>query len=331
VIIEGEKMGKSKGNVISLSEILKNYGADLFRFYISQNADFSAYMDFRRKEIEAVRNHILKFLRFVDDKIEHIKVGNLKYENIKSKYSHVIISMITKKFIEAEKSLEEVNIRRYLQVSFYETFNLLQDYYRISTNEKDKLGVTKILFPTWIQMLSFTIPHLCEEVWEKIGKKEFISTTPLINIKDKYVRDDLEEEFEYITRLVEDILNIKKIIKSTRIKVVYIYIAPKWKYELKHIIHMKKGNFKSIMNELEKNKEIVKDNHTISFIKNQIKDRIWEKKLLQIDEVNLINEYMTYIETRVSNKIIMNSDFDPQQRSSKAVPFKPAIYIKSTK
>ncbi|KKK49852.1 hypothetical protein LCGC14_3130890, partial [marine sediment metagenome] len=30
-------------------------------------------------------------------------------------------------------------------------------------------------------------------------------------------------------------------------------------------------------------------------------------------------------------KIIINSDFDPQQRSDKAVPLKPAIYIKSTK
>ena len=331
VIIEGEKMGKSKGNVISLSEILKTYGADLFRFYISQNADFSAYMDFRRKEIEAVRNHILKFLRFMEDKIECLKVEQVKYENIKFKYSQVIISLITKKFVEAEKSLEGVNIRRYLQVSFYETFNQLQDFFRISRNEKDKLGVIQILFPTWIQLLSFTIPHLCEELWERIGNTEFISTIQLLNIKEEHVRDDLEEEFAYITSLVEDILNIKKIIKSTRIKVVYIYIAPKWKYDLQNIIHMKKGNFKSIMNELENKKEIVKNKQTISYIKNQIKDRIWESKLSQIDEYILINEYMNYIETRVSNKIIINSDFDPQLRSIKATPFKPAIYIKSTK
>ncbi|KKM59890.1 hypothetical protein LCGC14_1547490, partial [marine sediment metagenome] len=102
--------------------------------------------------------------------------------------------------------------------------------------------------------------------------------------------------------------------------------APKWKYDIKNLVHLKKSNFNSIMNEIKNKKEFVINKLTISFIKNQIKDRIWENKLLEIDEVTLLNEYLAYIEARVSDKIIINSDFDPQQRSDKAVPLKPAIY-----
>lgn len=58
VIIEGQKMGKSKGNVIQLGLIQSNYSADLFRFYISHSADFGINMDWREKQIQIVKNHI---------------------------------------------------------------------------------------------------------------------------------------------------------------------------------------------------------------------------------------------------------------------------------
>ena len=331
LIREGQKMGKSKGNIISLADLQTQYSADLFRFYISHSADLGIKLDWIEKKIQALRGHILRFYNFV---IQHSNgINSIKgdYTDIRSKYSKVVLSHFLRNIQNARESLNDLNLRRYLQLSFYETFNLLQEFYRISTFNIDMQVVVKTVFPLWIQMLSFTMPHLCEELWEKLGYKQFLSNSPLLKINDEYIRDDLEEEFTYIKNLVEDVLNIKKIIKSVGIEGIYIYTTSKWKFDLKNIIYLKRGNFKSIMKEIQNNKEFVKDKQTISFIKSQIKDRIWENKLSQIDEVNLINEYTTYIETRVSNKIIMNSDFDPQQRSSKATPFKPAIYIKPTK
>ncbi|GAG57771.1 unnamed protein product, partial [marine sediment metagenome] len=125
--------------VISLANIQKNYGADLFRFYISHNSDFSAYMDFRKKEIETVRNHILKFFEFFSDKVNPLREQKAKYENIKSNYSKAMLSKIIKKFVEAEAALKEFNIRRYLQTSFYEAFNLIQDFSRDTDNIDDFL------------------------------------------------------------------------------------------------------------------------------------------------------------------------------------------------
>jgi len=55
VIIEGQKMGKSKGNVISISNIISNYSADLFRFYISHSGDFGISVDWREKQIQIVK------------------------------------------------------------------------------------------------------------------------------------------------------------------------------------------------------------------------------------------------------------------------------------
>ncbi len=331
LIREGQKMGKSKGNIISLADIQNKYSADLFRFYISHSADLGVKLDWIEKKIQTLRGHILKFYTFIIQHSNGINVVKGDFNNIQSKYSKVVLSLFLKNIENARESLNDLNLRRYLQLSFYETFNLLQEFYRISKFDKDKQEVAKIVFPLWIQILSFTMPHICEELWEKLGNEQFLSNAPLLMINSEYIRDDLEEEFAYIKNLVEDVLNIKKIIKSVGIEGIYIYTAPKWKYDLKNIIYSKKGNFKNIMNELKNKKEYANDKRTISFIKNQIKDRIWENKLSQIDEVTLLNEYLAYIEARVSDKIIINSDFDPQQRSDKAEPLKPAIYIKSTK
>ena len=55
VLSEGSKMSKSKGNVILLNKIADDYGADLFRLYCVGTADFGSTLDFRKKDVEAMR------------------------------------------------------------------------------------------------------------------------------------------------------------------------------------------------------------------------------------------------------------------------------------
>ncbi|KKK43235.1 MAG: Leucine--tRNA ligase, partial [Candidatus Lokiarchaeum sp. GC14_75] len=209
VIIEGQKMGKSKGNVISLAEIQQKYSADLFRFYISHGADFGAHMDFRVREIDSVKNHIQKFYKFVSDKIRESKNTLEEFKVINTLYSKVMLSKIIRKFIEAERSLKEFNVRRYLQISFYEIFNVIKDFFQYTDDKNDFLIIFKIIYIDWLKILSLTIPHLCEELWELSGYQGFISAQIWGDFNRGYVDDELEVEFRYIENVVEDILNIK--------------------------------------------------------------------------------------------------------------------------
>ena len=327
VIIEGEKMGKSKGNVIPLAEIQKNYGADLFRFYISHSADFDVKVDWAEKKIQIVRNHIQKFFVFFSEKIEQSKDIQLKYENIKSKYSKVVLSKVTKKFIEADKALEEFNIRRYLQISFYEIFNLIQDFCRDTEIKDDFLFIFKAIYPDWLKFLSLTIPHISEELWEIAGNKSFLSTEVWDVFNKSYIDNDLEIEFEYIVTIIEDILKIKKIVKNQKTNIVYVYTAPAWMYKALDIINLKKNNFDGIISEMRKDGNLMNNKQLIPFIKNQLKERIWEKKFPKIDEVSLLQQYKSYIEKRLNSSLIINSEFDPKKRSNKSKPFKPGLYI----
>ncbi|MFX1448648.1 MAG: class I tRNA ligase family protein, partial [Promethearchaeota archaeon] len=237
------------------------------------------------------------------------------------------LSKCNNKFIEAEKSLEEVNLRKYLQLSFYEVFNILQEFSKFAENEKDLPEVFKIVFSDWIKMLSITMPHLCEELWEKLGNTEFLSSIIWTDFGDNYVDNELELEFGFISEVVDDILNILKIVKSGNSGNIYLYTAPIWKQQVYDIINAKKGDFKKIIEECKFSNSLMKNKDLIPYVKNQIKDRIWKKDSPPLKEKALLEEYKDYIEKRVNKKIHVNSDYDPKNRAVKAVPFKPAIYV----
>lgn len=327
VIIEGQKMGKSKGNIITLADIKRRYSADLFRFYISHGADLNVVFNFRVKEIESIKNHVNKFFTFIADKIIQANSIVAKYEDLKTSYSKVILSKIIKKFTEADKALEQFNIRRYLQISFYEIFNLVQGFSRDVDDEGDFLTVTKIIYPDWLKILSLVMPHLCEELWEIAGNEGFISTEIWSSFKEIYINNDLEIEFKYIVSVIEDILNIKKIMKNQKSNKIYLYIAPEWKHKVLDVINTKGDHFNGIISELKEVKELMSNKQLIPYVKNQLKDRVWEKKLPQADEFCLLEQYKSYIEKRVNSVIIINSEYDPKQRLIKAIPFKPGIFI----
>ncbi|MFX1432268.1 MAG: leucine--tRNA ligase [Promethearchaeota archaeon] len=327
VIIEGQKMGKSKGNVISLADIQNKYSADLFRFYISHSADLGINMDWKEKEIQAVKTHINRFYNFFSENSQEIQDLELQYKNLKSKYAKVIISKIIQNFLEVDKALKQYNLRRYLQLSFYETFNLIRDLKKFVENKEDFKIVFKLIYKDWLKVLSLTMPHLCEELWEISGNRGFISYSVWRDLNITYLNEELEIEFNYISNLIDDILSIKKIIKSQEYNAVYIYTAPNWKQVVLNVVLSKKGNYNIIIDELKQETDLMKNQDIIHFIKLQIKDRIWEKILPQLSENELLKQYLGYIEKKVDTKVILNSEYDPKQKSNKAIPFKPAIFI----
>lgn len=77
-------------------------------------------------------------------------------------------------------------------------------------------------------MLSVFCPHICEELWEKIGNKGFISLAEWPKADEKKIDLKLEKQEQQIEELADDINNILKIVKSKNQKVNkgYVYVLP---------------------------------------------------------------------------------------------------------
>ena len=229
----------------------------------------------------------------------------------------------------AEESLKEFNLRKYLQIAFYETNLLIQDFRRNSKDENEFLMVFKIIHADWLKILSLAIPHLCEELWELAGNESYLSQVIWKGFQEKFINEDFESEFQYILNVIEDITNIKRVIKSEGIDKVYLYTAPLWKYKIDNIIISHEGNLKAAMNDIKSNSDLISNREAVNYAKKRNKERIWEFNRYDIDEERVLAEFEDVINNKSKSEIILNSDRDPKQKSKNALPNKPAIYIES--
>ncbi|MEJ2250204.1 MAG: hypothetical protein P8Y97_11165 [Candidatus Lokiarchaeota archaeon] len=122
-------------------------------------------------------------------------------------------------------------------------------------------------------------------------------------------------------------MKIKKVLKAKKIDKIYLYISPKWKYLVNELIVKYNGEFKQIIEMVEDLNIRVEKKQLFHYIKSQIKNRIWDHSTLRINEELILREYKTYIINKIGNQIIINSIYDPQNKSLKANPLKPAIFM----
>ncbi len=146
---DGEKMSKSRGNTVDPIDTTKKFGVDPMRFFLVSVA--SPDKDFNWSELGIVGAY--KFLNKIFDFFN-------SFENKKN----------TKNFdFILNKAIKDIT-------NYYETFE-----YRKITIELRKLfgiiekeGCSKESFEVFLKLLNPICPHFCEEVWEKIGNKNFI-------------------------------------------------------------------------------------------------------------------------------------------------------------
>lgn len=143
---DGQKMSKSKGNVVSPDEVIKNYGADTLRIYEMFMGPFEQAIQWNEQGVKGVH-------RFLN------KLWGLE---TKEKSSPEVVIYVDKMIAKIENELEKMKFNT--PIAFLMEF---VDF--VSDKDLGKKEMEKILI-----VFSVFAPHFCEELWEKLGKKESI-------------------------------------------------------------------------------------------------------------------------------------------------------------
>ena len=196
---DGEKMSKSRGNVINPDEVSKKYGMDTARFFLLSLATPEKDRDWSEEGIQGS----LKLIRNIFNKFETIKIGKSNPKTI-SKLNK-IIKEVTNQIESFKYNLAIIKIR--------ELFNSFGE-------EESKDALEKSL-----KLLHPFCPHITEELWEKIGGKGFISLAKWPEADESKIDENLEKQEEMIKKIVSDIINIKNL-TGDKNPCVYIYAVP---------------------------------------------------------------------------------------------------------
>ncbi|OYT34484.1 MAG: leucine--tRNA ligase [Candidatus Aenigmarchaeota archaeon ex4484_52] len=319
VLCEGQKMGKSKGNVIALSTISSKYFADLFRIYIITNASFSSPVDWKEKEVKIMEKQLEKFYWTIEN---IISCKSKKIQNNENAF--VFESRFNKILIRSIAAANQFNLQKYAQMGFYDISNLVYEY--IANNKKNSVALHKCI-KNWIILLSPLIPHIAEELWQKTGEKKFVSVCNLPKITSKDIDEELIEKYDFIEKIIKDINNIKKIINA-KPKKINLYIAENWKYFAfnKSVEIEDKANLFSVLMSDARIKKHGKD--AANYIKYLQKNPPLKKTDMS-SEYEILKKEIDYISKCVGLEVcVLNSDdFEGNLKANRASPSKPGIEL----
>ncbi len=199
---DGEKMSKSKGNVILPESVSKKYGIDTARAFLISLAAPDKDINWNEDGIKGS----LKFTNKLFEYFENVKIGNSD-SKIESKLNK-IIKEVTNQIENFKYNLAIIKIR--------ELFNSLPQETSKEVLEKS----LKLLHPF--------CPHITEELWEKIGNKNFISLSEWPKVEEKKINEFFDKQEQALDKLVSDISNILKIVQSKGddASKIYIYVIP---------------------------------------------------------------------------------------------------------
>lgn len=142
----GEKMSKSKGNVVNPDDVVKEYGADVFRMYEMFMGPFDQAVPWDTNGIEGVR-------KFLD------RVWNLFEMDVPNPFSDL-------------ETIYHQTVKKIGDGIEFMHFNTCVSQLMILSNAfADAGGVPSDMRKGFIQLLAPFAPHLADELWEKIGEK----------------------------------------------------------------------------------------------------------------------------------------------------------------
>ncbi|MBC7086398.1 MAG: leucine--tRNA ligase [Methanomethylovorans sp.] len=337
VSLEGQKMSKSKGPLLTLRTAVNKYGADISRLYILSSAEQTQDADWRNSGVEAAKKQVERFYSFAREIIEAGAVcgmcGELKL------IDKWMLSRLQQRIRETNKDMLALRTRSALQNAFYLLLNDIKWY--------QKRGGSNLLYDildTWVRLMAPFIPHVCEEIWHAMGHRgdDIVSLAPYPIFNPELIDKNAELAEELVDNTLEDIEEIIKVTKMTPKKVV-LYTSPTWKKRIfQTALKMQSENelnggvlIKKLMSD-PANRTYGKDipkfvQKIVSDINSMKMERLEMFAGYELDELEILRENKIFFEKEFGCPVeIYSADdpsYDPENKSKFAVPMRPAIYI----
>ncbi|MDP4879464.1 MAG: leucine--tRNA ligase, partial [Opitutales bacterium] len=150
---DGEKMSKSRGNVVNPDVIIESYGADALRLYLMFLGPLEAMKPWNTKGIEGIARFLRKVWRLVvaDDGSVNVKIGAGEIDTESERVLHATIKKVTQDYTTLG-------------------FNTAISQMMICINQLAKAEtLTKDSVETFIKLLAPLAPHQAEELWQRLG------------------------------------------------------------------------------------------------------------------------------------------------------------------
>ena len=221
---KGQKMSKSKGNVIDPLTIIDEFGADALRFTLISMSSPGRDVKLSIDRVKGYRNYITKIWNtFSYCEINNIfKLKKIKLINIKNPANQWIVKTLNLYKQKIKKNINDYRFDEAAKNIYLYIWNYFCDWYiefskpLLNSKNKQIVEETKnVLFHVQMENLSLLhafIPFVTEELWSLSNLKK-IHKTDLVNFnfkKDvKLKKTNGAKDIDFIINFITDLRSIK--------------------------------------------------------------------------------------------------------------------------
>ena len=142
---DGDKMSKSKGNVVDPLDVVDEYGADVLRTYVLFMGDYAAATPWSENSVKGCKRFLERVAGLTD-----LVQGEGVTKELETPF-HKTIKKVSSDFEETKYN-----------TAIAAMMGLLNDIYAKGSLTRDELV-------TYIKLLCPVAPHICEEIYSQIG------------------------------------------------------------------------------------------------------------------------------------------------------------------
>ncbi|HXF92765.1 MAG TPA: leucine--tRNA ligase [Nitrospiraceae bacterium] len=159
---DNQKMSKSRGNVVSPDEMIDKFGADAVRLYEMFMGPLEAMKPWSTRGVEGITRFLDRVWRLVVG-----EDGGLSRAVVESEPSLDQKRLLHRTIKKVTEDIEELRL------------NTAIAQMMVFTNEMTKLDERpRSLLEPFVLLLSPFAPHLCEELWERLGHRPSLAREP---------------------------------------------------------------------------------------------------------------------------------------------------------
>ncbi|MFP4116135.1 MAG: leucine--tRNA ligase [Candidatus Aenigmatarchaeota archaeon] len=323
VLLDGEKMSKSKGNVIKPEEIIQDYGADVGRLFILSKSSPEKEINWTDEGVRSAKKTIERFYEFYED-VEGRMEGNGGTE-AKTLEERYYLSLLHGSLKELTEEMEEMNYHYATDIIDRILGNAIK-YLREGSGTSAKNGILKEYIEKLVLVFAPFAPHICEELWDRMGKEGFVAEAKWPEVEEEKMDGEAESAMEMVDTLEDDVREIKRITGIEDPDEAKIIVADPWKYELYEKVLDGKE-----LSEIMENEDIrSRGDEAASYFQELNKEHELEELILDSGgEVEVLEEMKETLEEELNVKLTVEKEGESgEEKAGKARPGKPAIVLK---